>query len=285
MEENRELIDKYLRDLLAFSENGAERLFDAMRYAVFSGGKRVRPLLSFAVSELLGVEKEDILPFAAGIEMIHTYSLIHDDLPAMDNDDFRRGKPTVHKKYDEATAILAGDALLTHAFFVLSNGLAGNFPSERVLRVVGYVALNAGVEGMVAGQQIDIEGEKRRLNQNEVEKMALFKTGKLIEASVAGPAILAGRSEEEIDMWKKVGSRTGLLFQIVDDILDETGDEKKVGKKLHKDRERGKNTFVTILGLENAVIFKNAILEELLSIIPSGSNLEKLVKFIGEREF
>ncbi len=279
---NVNTINSYLDSVLPTQDKEPSRLFKAMRYAVFSGGKRIRPLLSFGVSEFLGIDASSILPYSAALELIHTYSLIHDDLPAMDNDDFRRGKPTVHKKFDEATAILVGDALLTHAFFVASDGLVKKFEAENILKAISFLSLAAGIEGMVSGQQIDVENEGKQLSPQEVENMAYLKTGRLIEAAIAGPAILI---DKDVDKWQEIGRKIGILFQVVDDILDEVGDEKKVGKKLHKDKEEGKNTFVTILGLEKAISLKESLLSELLNDLPSGKNLTELVKFIGKRDY
>ncbi len=282
LEETRQEINGYLEEILRRQESEVpERLLDAMKYAVFGGGKRVRPLLVFAAGEYLQMDHSFLYPVAGAIELIHTYSLIHDDLPAMDDDDYRRGRLTVHRKFDEATAILAGDALLTYAFEVIVD-LDERFDSANIVRVVRYLASASGIGGMVSGQQLDMEGEKSKYDLEQVKRMAFLKTGRLIQASVYSPFILAGREEKA---WEEMAGKMGLLFQVVDDILDVVGDEKKVGKRLRKDQESGKNTFVSVLGLEGAISLRNDLKRELLEFLPAGFNLTNLVKFIAERDY
>ncbi|MCL2817475.1 MAG: polyprenyl synthetase family protein, partial [Clostridiales bacterium] len=202
-------------------ERKEDVLFEAMRYSVFAGGKRLRPALFLAVLRLFGLENKAYLPFACGLEMIHTYSLIHDDLPAMDNDDLRRGRPTSHKVFGEAQAILAGDALLTHAFCVMLKAAVAAQP-QRLLAAVDYVAWQSGIGGMVAGQSADIVCEGRELSEEELRYIHERKTGALFCASVVSAALLAGAREEEIASLSAYAQKLGLVFQIADDILDET---------------------------------------------------------------
>ncbi len=281
IEKSRDEFEKYLNGLFIFDDNVPLKLQKSIKYAVFSGGKRIRPLLIFASGEYFNISHSKLYPLAAGVELIHTYSLIHDDLPALDNDDLRRGKPTVHKQFDEATAILTGDALLTHSFFVISQ-LTEFFSPDRVVDVIRYVSLAAGINGMVAGQQIDIEGEGVKLGFNDVKKMAFLKTGRLIQASIFTPLLLSGNASKD---WENIAGIIGLLFQVVDDLLDVMGDEKKVGKKLRKDEMRGKNTFVTAMGLKGAMEFRDKLKTEILQFLPAGINLTNLVKFIAERDY
>ncbi|MCL2678344.1 MAG: polyprenyl synthetase family protein [Clostridiales bacterium] len=226
-------------------------LFEAMRYSVFAGGKRLRPGLFFAVLRLFEMDDRPYLPFACGLEMIHTYSLIHDDLPAMDDDDLRRGRPTSHKVFGEAQAILAGDALLTHAFNAMLQTAACAAP-ERLLAAVDYVARQSGAFGMVAGQCVDIVCEGRELGAEELRYIHERKTGALFCASIAGAALLAGAREEEIADLTEYALKLGLVFQIADDILDEIGDGSKLGKPVGSDKKNHKTTYISLMGLEEA---------------------------------
>ena len=231
-------------------ENIPGSLVVAMEYSLLAGGKRLRPALCLAWAELLGQKRDRVLPFAAGIECIHTYSLIHDDLPAMDNDDLRRGKPTSHKRFGEATAILAGDGLLTEAFtLMLQTGL----PPERVAAAAAEVALAAGPRGMVGGQVLDMElTGKPAVDLPTLKDMHARKTGALITASCVSGAILAGADQDVQERARSYGRSVGLAFQVVDDILDIIGDETSLGKPVGSDQERGKNTYPALLGLEGS---------------------------------
>ena len=202
----------------AFGNDSPEQLHRAMRYSLLAGGKRLRPSLTLAAGEALGADTDDLMPAACAIEMIHTYSLIHDDLPAMDNDDLRRGRPTCHKAFGEAVAILAGDALLTQAFRVLSAD-APNRDAERQVRVIREIATAAGsVDALIGGQIADIESEGKNVNASTLEYIHRSKTGAMITASVVVGGIIAGASEEQIDKLRGYGERIGLAFQIADDI-------------------------------------------------------------------
>lgn len=233
---------------------GVERLLAAMRYSLLAGGKRLRPLLFLAALESLGQAEASLaayLPFACGIEMLHTYSLIHDDLPAMDDDDLRRGRPSCHKAFDEATAILAGDGLLTHCFCRL---LAVDAPAERIVRAGRYFAWQAGVGGMVAGQALDLAAENAAtpLDLAGLRSIHASKTGALLEAAVVCGAILAGADERQQRALADFGRQFGLAFQITDDILDVVGEQSKLGKPVGSDAANHKTTYVSLFGLDGA---------------------------------
>ena len=231
------------------------RLAEAMRYSLLAGGKRLRPVLLLASARACAPERADeltsaLLPFAAGLEMIHTYSLIHDDLPAMDDDDLRRGKPTCHKAYDEATAILAGDALLTNAFSFMARADA---PASLLLEAVRLTADAAGAAGMVGGQVLDLAGEGRRLSVEELRVLNAKKTGALIYNACECGAVLAGAPAEKRAAMRAYGAELGIAFQITDDILDVIGDEATVGKEVRHDAESEKATWPSLLGLEASI--------------------------------
>jgi len=229
-----------------FHSEPQKQLFSAMEYSLLAGGKRLRPILVYAFCEICGGKWEDAAPLAAAIEMIHTYSLIHDDLPCMDNDDFRRGRPTNHKVYGEAMAVLAGDALLTDAFAVASTA---RLPKpEDTATVIGILSECAGSLGMVGGQVLDILSEERELNEQEVLDIQQRKTGCLIQAACAMGAVAGGANEEQYDAACQFAAGLGLAFQIRDDMLDVIGTKEEMGKKVGKDGN--KNTFVRLYGLD-----------------------------------
>lgn len=225
---------------------------EAMLYSLEAGGKRIRPLLLFATLEAFGKKGEIGLETAAAIEMIHTYSLIHDDLPSMDNDDLRRGKPTNHKVFGEAYAILAGDALLTYSFQVVSNASSDHIPAEVKLQLITELAKASGVEGMVAGQVADMDGEGKRLSLDELEYIHIHKTGKLLAYSVVAGAMIAGADEHQREKFATFAHHLGLAFQIRDDILDLEGDEEIIGKKVGSDEQNNKSTYPSLLTIEGA---------------------------------
>ena len=231
---------------------GAEaRLFEAMRYAVLGGGKRLRPLLVLASSELFGVAPGSAERVAAAIELVHGYSLVHDDLPCMDDDDLRRGRPTVHKAFDEATAVLAGDALLTLAFEVLAAPATHEDPAVRI-ELVQSLALAAGGQGMVGGQTIDLAAEHQSLDLDAITRLQQLKTGALIGFSCEAGAILGRATGAARQALRAYAQDLGLAFQIADDLLDAEGTAAEVGKRVGKDAAAGKATFVSLLGLEGA---------------------------------
>ena len=247
---------KFNQDLETFfpkAENLEHRAVQAMHYSLMNGGKRLRPFLLHETASLFGVNYETALPVAASLEMLHTYSLIHDDLPAMDNDDFRRGKPTCHKAYDEATAILAGDGLLTYAFEVLNTA---TIPAEKKVELTLLLARAAGAyKGMIAGQVLDLytDSHQNFANPKEViEHTEELKTGCLLRYPCEAGAVLGNASAEEKETLIKFSRNIGIAFQITDDILDVEGDEKLVGKTLKKDKAQQKLNFVSIYGVEKA---------------------------------
>ncbi len=245
-----QLVDQTLETFLPAAGELPASLHDSMRYSVFAGGKRVRPVLMLAACETVGGDLNAALPAACAMELIHTYSLIHDDLPAMDDDDFRRGNPTNHKVYGEATAILAGDALLTEAFILLSACQQGGDPVAR-LRVIHEIAHASGSRGMVGGQIVDMESEgKGEIDLATLSYIHTHKTGALIRASVRAGAMLGGACEDSLAALTRYGDAIGLAFQIADDILDVEGTTEELGKDAGSDQARGKATYPALVGLE-----------------------------------
>jgi len=253
LEQRRALVEEALDRFLPSAEAYPRLIHEAMRYSVFAGGKRLRPILTIASAEAVGGTPEDALPVAAALECIHTYSLIHDDLPSMDNDDFRRGKPTCHKVYGEALAILAGDALLTLAFSLLSQeALARKLGAERLSLLIQEVARAAGSLGMVGGQVVDILSEGREVDRETLRYLHTHKTGALIRASVLAGALVTSASKDELEALSRYGERIGLAFQIVDDLLDITGKQEEMGKPVGGDRRKRKATYPQLLGQEES---------------------------------
>jgi geranylgeranyl diphosphate synthase type II len=253
LEERRLQVDEALGRYLPEAGDHPKEIHEAVRYSVFAGGKRLRPILVLAAAEAEGGQVEHALPAAAAIELIHTYSLIHDDLPAMDDDDFRRGRPTCHKVYGEALAILAGDALLTQAFILLSGespatGIAG--PAR--LRVINEIAQAAGSRGMVGGQVVDILQEDREVDLATLLYLHTHKTGSLIRACLRVGGIISSAGSEQMEALTRYGDRIGLAFQIVDDILDLEGSLEALGKRAGSDLRKKKATFPGLLGLEES---------------------------------
>jgi geranylgeranyl diphosphate synthase type II len=249
LQEQREKVEKALALILPEPEGPAADVVKAMKYSLFAGGKRLRPILCIAGAEALGEVGSHVMPVACALEMIHTYSLIHDDLPAMDNDDMRRGKPTNHKVFGEAKAILAGDGLLTEAFRVMAQIPLGKIRPEALLRVICLVAQASGYQGMVGGQVTDIQSERKTVEPATVEFIHSHKTGALIAASVTSGAILGAASETQVDAINAYGRGIGLAFQISDDILDVEGDSEKMGKGVGGDARKKKVTYPSVHGL------------------------------------
>jgi farnesyl diphosphate synthase len=245
------LVERELDRWLPRADTVEGRLHEAMRYAALGPGKRLRPLLVVESARLFGVVPEQAAPAAAAIELVHAYSLVHDDLPCMDDDDLRRGRPTVHRAFDEATAVLAGDALLTLAFEVMADPSAASDAAVRCELVAG-LARAAGARGMVAGQAIDLAAETTAIDLPETRRLQALKTGALIGFSCEAGAILGRADRPARKALAGYASDLGLAFQIVDDVLDVEGDEATVGKKLRKDQSAGKATFVDHLGLHGA---------------------------------
>lgn len=246
-----EAVEEILDELLEEPEGPEARLVKAMRYSALGGGKRVRPFLVICTARLFGVNKRSALRVAAALEMVHCYSLIHDDLPAMDDDDLRRGRPTNHIQFDEATAILAGDALLTRAFEILADEETHQDPKVRC-QLVSELAKASGMAGMVGGQMIDLMAETRDLDIPEITRLQRLKTGALIVFACKAGAILGKTHEVKRHALRNYGHDLGLAFQIADDLLDVEATVEETGKKVGKDAERGKATFVSLLGVERA---------------------------------
>ena len=286
----QKIVNEALDEYLPSDSSGPRILIDAMRYTLFAGGKRLRPLLAIIGYELSGGKnlRDELLPIACGIEMIHTFSLIHDDLPAMDNDDFRRGKPTNHKVFGEAIAILAGDALFGHAFYTM---VRSTIPPDRMVRVIREITDAIGLDGMLGGQVADVTGENKEPSVEIVRYIHSRKTGKFIRASLKAGGIAAGAPQHILDVFHSVGDKIGLTFQIVDDILDEIGDKSKLGKSVGKDRESGKQTYVRVFGLEKAKEEASRLASEAISEVEdtfgetAGAPLISLIKFIVERNY
>ncbi len=249
LRERARLVDDALERYLPREEMRPQVLHRAMRYSTLSGGKRLRPVLVIAGAEAVGGKAETVLPTACGIEMIHTFSLIHDDLPAIDNDTLRRGRPTCHVQFGEAVAILAGDALFATAFELIARNVE-TAPSERVVQVLHVIAEASGTRGMVGGQMVDIESEGKPVDAETLEYIHRHKTAALIRASVVSGAILAGAEQWQVHILSRYGELTGLAFQIADDLLNVTGDPRKTGKAVGTDAERGKATYPALFGVE-----------------------------------
>ena len=254
LNDRQNIVDEALTRYLPIEDNIPAEIFKAIRYSVFAGGKRIRPILCLAAVEALGGDIAQALPVACALELIHTYSLIHDDLPAMDNDDFRRGKPTSHKVFGEAIAILAGDALLTEAFNLLSRAEKVRVPAERSLAVIQVIGQAAGIYGMVGGQALDLLAEKTKPDLDALSDIHRRKTGALIVAAVKSGAIICGASEQKVQALTDYGMNIGLAFQIADDILNVEGDSRLMGKQTGSDAARGKVTYPSIIGLSDARI-------------------------------
>jgi geranylgeranyl diphosphate synthase type II len=250
-ETRRRLVDEALEYFLSRDSEDPEILWDAMKYTLFAGGKRLRPLLAIIGYELAGGNRlrEEVLPIACSLELIHTFSLIHDDLPAMDNDDIRRGKPTSHRVFGEGIAILAGDALFAYAFKLL---LESDISSDLKVKVMKEIVDATGSMGMIGGQVYDLISEGVEPTEELVKKIHERKTSALIRASLVVGGIAAEAGEELIGSYRRIGQNLGMAFQIVDDVLDETGEKEKLGKSVGKDRESGKCTYVKLYGLERA---------------------------------
>ncbi|MHC5225512.1 polyprenyl synthetase family protein [Ignatzschineria sp. LJL83] len=254
-----------------------KRLKEAILYSTLNGGKRLRALLTLASGELCGAKRETLYPIAGAIECIHAYSLIHDDLPAMDDDDFRRGKPTCHKAFDEATAILAGDALLTLSFELLSQ--IPDLSAEKKLEIIQLYSFAAGTQGMVGGQFIDLESEDKTITLRELETIHRKKTGALIKASILAGAIAGNTNQDTYDKLAVYADNIGLAFQIKDDILDVTGTQEELGKMPGSDLLQDKSTYISLLGLESSVEKLNGLTDVAIELLaPFGEKAEPLIE-------
>jgi geranylgeranyl pyrophosphate synthase len=282
----RERFEAFLRQQLTDGGEGSASLNEAMRYAALAGGKRFRPVLVFAAGKALGLEPDRLNPVAAAIELIHAYSLIHDDLPAMDDDDLRRGRPTCHRAFGEATAILAGDALQALAFEVLAGRLPGYGAAG--LRVIREIAAACGAAGMAGGQALDLAAVGESLNESQLVTMHRLKTGALIRASVTCPCILAGADPDSTARFAAYGDCVGLAFQVHDDILDVAGDSELTGKSTLADAALNKPTFPSIIGLEDsrrrAYQLRDEAISHLQAVTGDVSTLEWLAHYVVSRD-
>ncbi|MGL5149964.1 MAG: polyprenyl synthetase family protein [Clostridium sp.] len=279
-------VDNYLEDYFKGKSGYNKLIYDASAYSINIGGKRIRPILLLLIYEMYKENYKDVIDMAAAVEMIHTYSLIHDDLPSMDNDDLRRGKPTNHKVFGENIAILAGDTLLNEAMNVMFNfSLRSGIEALEASKIISEAA---GAEGMIGGQVVDIISEGKKISLEELEYMHEKKTGALIVASVLAGGILGGANDEELKLLKEYGKKLGLAFQIKDDILDVVGSVEKLGKNTKMDEDRNKTNFISVYGLEQCERMCNKITEECIEILDTlngnSTELEKLTRALLERE-
>ncbi len=265
IEAKRQLVDRALNACLP--AGAPELISSAMRYSIEAGGKRLRPILVIATSEALGSSNEEVMEVACAVELVHTYSLIHDDLPAMDDSSLRRGVPTCHRVYGDAMAILTGDAFLTLAFEMVARFGLKEGCAERSVNIAALLAQSAGIKGMVGGQVLDLLAEGKKLDLKQVENIAALKTGALLRASVKSGAIASGASKQQLELLDQYGSALGKAFQIVDDLLDYEKDSEVTGKPVGIDQERGKATYPALLGKENAREKANSFLKDALAAL------------------
>ncbi|MCR5354777.1 MAG: polyprenyl synthetase family protein [Lachnospiraceae bacterium] len=296
MEINKELsyraaeVDRVIYSYLPSDQHGYQKIvMEAMNYSVLAGGKRIRPILMLETYKLFGGSSKAIEPFMAAIEMIHTYSLVHDDLPAMDNDMLRRGKPTTHAKYGEAIGILAGDGLLNYAFETALQALDIEPDNKAVYKSLQVLAKKAGIYGMIGGQVVDIEADKQYgISKNRLDFIYELKTGALIEAAMMIGAYLGGANQDEVDQVEQMAKKIGLAFQIQDDILDVVGDEAKLGKAVGSDAKNQKATYVVFEGLDKAKDDVEKLTEEAIKILIDfpyeNIFLEKLIMWLVMRD-
>ena len=265
LEQKAKQIDEYLEQYLPLEKEYPSIIFEAMRYSVFAGGKRLRPVLLFSACEALDGDIKKAIPFACAIEMIHSYSLIHDDLPAMDNDDYRRGMLTSHKKFGEAIAILAGDGLLHHAFEIMSDACV-KYCSNETVKALQAIAHGAGVFGMLSGQVTDVISEGKQIDEKTMYFIHKNKTAAMLQGALKAGTLLAGGTEQQVKMMEQAGEKIGVAFQIADDILDVTSTFQELGKPVHSDEKNEKNTFVTMYGIEASQKMVETLSEEAITI-------------------
>ncbi len=281
----KEMVENRIDELFPENDVKYKSVIDAARYSLLNGGKRIRPVIMLEFCRLCGGEPKQALDFAVALEMIHTYSLIHDDLPSMDNDDMRRGKPSCHKAFGEDVALLGGDALLTEAFFIAANA---NVSPSKALKAISYLSSNAGIHGMIGGQVLDLSFEKDTPDAVALQDMYMRKTAALLIAATSIGCIAAGRDDEQtLKSAAKYGYNLGLAFQIIDDILDVTANEKDLGKPIGSDQKNNKTTFVTIFGLEKAFAIaaelSNAALDALDEIGGDTEALYEITNYLLDR--
>ncbi|MBN2125258.1 MAG: polyprenyl synthetase family protein [Deltaproteobacteria bacterium] len=289
LEEKRRTVDEALMGCLPTADGSGGEVTEAMKYSLFAGGKRLRPILCMAGAEAVGGDPSSLLPVACALELIHTYSLIHDDLPVMDDDDMRRGKPTNHKVFGEAVALLAGDGLLTEAFRLMAGeGSSAGLEPRRLLRAIALIGRAAGWEGMVGGQVVDILSEGKEVAPDTVEFIHTHKTGALITASVVSGALLGGGDDRQGAALTRYGENIGLAFQIADDILDIEGDSALLGKGVGADARKKKITYPTVMGLEASRKIEKEMIREALEALRSFDHradpLRRIASYIIERK-
>jgi farnesyl diphosphate synthase len=269
----------FLKNFLNKQNNS--KLIPGMKYGLFPGGKKIRSKILIDIGSLLSIDYKTLIAVGAAVECIHAYSLIHDDLPCMDNDKIRRGKPSAHIKFGESTAVLAGNSLLTMAFEILSNPTLK--VSEKIkINLIKKLSECSGHLGIAGGQYLDLSYEKKKISKNKIIEMEIKKTGKLFSFCCAAPAIIKKNKKKEIKFFEKLGSKIGLLFQIADDLIDFKGDTKKAGKKTGKDKKKGKATLISLLGQRNAIKYCNKIIFEInKSLKKYGSNSKDINETLG----
>jgi geranylgeranyl diphosphate synthase type II len=272
-------IEKLLKEYMPEEKGYQKTIFEAMNYSLKAGGKRLRPILTLEACRIVGGNEEDAIPFAIAIEMIHTYSLIHDDLPALDNDDLRRGVPTNHKVYGDAMAILAGDGLLNYAFEIMLKSSIGKENPAKYLNAINEIAKSSGVYGMIGGQVVDIESEDKKIEMEKLDFIHLNKTAAIIVGCMRAGAIIGDATEEQLENITKYATNIGLSFQIADDILDITGDESKLGKKVGSDIDNNKSTYPSLIGLEKSKEIANDLINEAKTRI---SNIKGDTEFLND---
>ncbi len=270
-----EYVEKVIKEYLPIEDGKQRILYEAMNYSVLAGGKRLRPMVMMEVAKLFGGFGEDVKPFMAAMEFIHTYSLVHDDLPEMDNDDYRRGRLTTHKKFGHAMGVLAGDALLNRAYEICSEAVLYSENANHCAKAFGVMAKRAGADGMIGGQTVDVLSENCQIDKDTLDFIHKKKTSALLEGSMSIGAILAGANEEQLALVEKMGNKLGLAFQIQDDILDIIGDSELIGKPVLSDEKNNKMTYVSLYGVEKSAQISKELMEEAIGILD----------YLGENEF
>lgn len=282
-------IEQLLNEYMPKEEGYQKKVFESMNYSLKAGGKRLRPILTLEACKIVGGEEKDAIAFAVAIEMIHTYSLIHDDLPALDNDDLRRGRKTNHKVYGEAMAILAGDGLLNYAYEIMLKESIGKNDPEKYLKAINEIVKSAGIYGMIGGQVVDIESEGKKIDMDKLDFIHMNKTAAIIIGCMRAGAIIGNATDKQLEDITKYAKNIGLSFQIVDDILDIVGDEAKLGKNVGSDIDNEKSTYPSLIGLEKSKEVANQLIKEAKASINQISKdnafLNGLAEYIVDREY
>ena len=288
--ECKEFVDEGISRFLPNQDTYPESIHKSMRYSVFAGGKRLRPALLVASAEAVGGDRQEVLPFAAAVEFIHTYTLIHDDLPALDDDNLRRGKPTNHLVFGEAIAILAGDALLTQAFVLMTNAaLMDSIPPKHILRAAHEMGKSVGSTGVIGGQVVDLESEGKPIDEATLEYIHIYKTGFFFKSCIRVGALLGQADFKQLNALSSFGAHIGLAFQIIDDILDITGDQEKLGKDVGSDVGRDKATYPALFGMEESKRKAEKLVEDgigqLKDFGASADPLRDIARFFIQRTY